>query len=346
MTASISLSDLGWRPFFQQQLTLEEFETLVPARIIEQHKSIITVASADEILPLELHHSMPAMVVGDWILLDKDRRFIRLLDRLTCFKRKAAGDKLDWQLISANVDTAFILSSANEDFNPSRIERYLALVNEAGAEGVIVISKSDLAEAPEEFVARLHKLDSLLCVETINCLDPNSVSRLKPWLKTGSTVVVLGSSGVGKSTLVNTLLGVEIQQTAGIREDDAKGRHTTTRRSLIAIPGGGMILDTPGMREIQLADSSDGIARTFSDIELLARQCRYQDCQHRREPGCAVKSAIESGKLEQRRLDNYHKLLREEASNSASLAEKRAKDKALGKFYKRIMSDALKLKGR
>lgn len=157
---------------------------------------------------------------------------------------------------------------------------------------------------------------------------------------------MLGSSGVGKSTLTNTLLNEELQTTSDIREDDSKGRHTTTKRSLISLPSGALILDTPGMREIQLADCKDGISNTFSDIEQLAKTCKFSDCQHLREPGCAVREAVRLGEIEQRRLDNYQKLLREEAFNSASLSEKRAKDKALGRFYKSVLNESTKLKGR
>jgi|TARA_B100000315_G_scaffold127118_1_gene116928 ribosome biogenesis GTPase len=183
-------------------------------------------------------------------------------------------------------------------------------------------------------------------VEAINCLDAESVSKLSPWLKAGTTIAVLGSSVVGKSTLINTLLGKEQQSTSGIREDDDKGRHTTTRRSLISLGAKGVILDTPGMREIQMADCKEGIAITFADIEGLVGQCKFGDCQHHSEPGCAVQQAISSGELEQRRLTNYLKLLREESFNSAMLSERRSSDKALGKYYKRIASESQKLKGR
>ena len=341
-----ALVRLGWRPFFQQQLSFDELNDCVPVRVIEQHKSQISVAGETAARDLPLLHHMPALVVGDWLLLDDEGNFRRLLERNTCFRRKAAGAKLDWQLISANVDTAFIVSSVNEDFNLNRIERYLALVHESGAEPVIVLSKSDLSAESEAYRNQVQSLDRNLSVETVNCLDSVSVDSLRPWLNNGETIAVLGSSGVGKSTLVNTLLGSAQQATGGIREDDDKGRHTTTRRSLIQMEQGGLLLDTPGMRELQLADCREGISSTFADIEALADQCRYADCQHQNEPGCAVKTALENEQLGQRRLDNYLKLKREEALNSSSLSEKRAKDKALGKFYKRTLSESHKLKGR
>ncbi|MBT4519398.1 MAG: ribosome small subunit-dependent GTPase A [Halieaceae bacterium] len=341
-----TLACLGWQPFFQQQLSLEEWNDLSPARVVEQHRTSIAVVTQSGSLDIALQHSMPEMVVGDWVLLDSSNHFIRLLDRKTCFKRKAAGSKVNWQLISANVDTAFIVVSMNDDFNLSRIERYLSLVHDSGAEPVVVLSKFDLSGSPEQFISQVQGLDGLLFVEAVNCLDLNSVEKLNHWIKEGSTSAVLGSSGVGKSTLINTLLSEPKQGTASIREDDAKGRHTTTRRSLIALKSGGLILDTPGMREIQLADCKSGISTTFPEIEALAKNCRFSDCRHGSEPGCAVLSALNSGQIEQRRLDNYTKLLKEEAINSASLSQKRASDKALGKFYKRTLSESHRFKGR
>lgn len=338
-------ANLGWQPFFQQQLSLDEWEESIPVRIIEQYRSEITISTGENTLNLPLLPSMPEMVVGDWILLNKENRFKRLLERKTCFQRKASGTKLKEQLISANVDTAFIVSSMNDDFNLNRIERFLALVNEAGAEPVILLSKSDLAESPQDFIEQIQSLHGFISVESVNCLSRDSLLTLQPWLNQGSTIAVLGSSGVGKSTLVNTLLGKEQQTTSGIREADSKGRHTTTNRSLITLKDGCLILDTPGMREIQLADCKDGIATTFKDIEALAAQCQFSDCQHQQEPNCSVLNAIEAGELEQRRLDNYLKLQREESRNSASLSERRAIDKAFGKFYKRTLEQSKRLKG-
>lgn len=350
MSDFTSLVGLGWQPFFQQQLLLEEWDTALPARVIEQHKSTIKVATAEETITLALSHNMPEMVVGDWILLAEsesgEKHFSRLLDRKTCFARKAAGSKVQKQLISANVDTAFIVCSMNDDFNLNRIERFLSLVNESAAEPVVILSKSDQANAPEEFVQAVQSIDPLLMVEAVNCLDAESIKKLSPWIKEGSTIAVLGSSGVGKSTLTNTLLGENKQSTHDIREDDSKGKHTTTSRSLIALGAGGLILDTPGMREIQLADSKDGISTTFADIEALAEQCRFADCGHQSEPGCAIQRAVKARELDTRRLANYQKLLKEDALNSASLSERRASDKALGKFYKNTQAQAAVLKGR
>lgn len=346
MSNVTSLASLGWQAFFQQQLVLEEWETRIPGRVIEQHKSEIKIATQDDTITLALTHDMPEIVVGDWLLLDLEKGFSRLLERKTSFSRKAAGSKLKKQLISANVDTAFIVCSMNDDFNLNRIERFLSLVNEADAEAVVILSKSDQAESPLDFIQAVQSIDPLLMVEAINCLDENCIKQLAPWIKKGTTIAVLGSSGVGKSTLTNTLLGDPIQSTYGIREDDSKGRHTTTRRSLIALKDGSLILDTPGMREIQLADAKDGIASTFADIERLAEQCRFADCQHQSEPGCAIQKALDADELDLRRLTNYQKLLKEDALNSANLAERRASDKALGKFYKTTLAQAAVLKGR
>lgn len=346
MTDHSALSDLGWQAWFQQQLSLEEWEITMPARVIEQHRSGVVLATGEAVLTVPLLATTPELVVGDWLLLDSEQRVVRRLERKTCFARKAAGSELKKQIISANVDIAFIVSSMNDDFNLNRIERFLTLVNEAGAEPVVILSKSDQVQSPAQFVEQVHAIDPYLAVEMVNCLDAESVARLMPWIRRGTTVAVLGSSGVGKSTLINTLLGEQRQSTGEIREDDAKGRHTTTSRSLIAMKNGGLLLDTPGMREIQLADAREGIAATFADIEALASRCRFADCQHQAEPGCAVLAAIDAGELDQRRLDNYMKLLREESRNTASLAEQRKASKAQGKFYKQVMVDTKKLRGR
>ena len=236
------------------------------------------------------------------------------------------------------MSTLFIVCALNDDFNLSRIERYLATSNEAEVEPVIVLTKADLVTDAEEKRQQVQQLDPLLMVEMLNALDGEQYTPLSSWCKSGSTVAFMGSSGVGKSTLVNGLLGESVQLTGGIRESDSKGRHTTTGRSMHFLPSGGVLIDTPGMRELQLFDCADGVAETFSDIEALAEKCRFSDCQHDSEPGCAVINAIETGQLEQRRLNNYLKLMREQQRNSATLAERRASYKQQTKMYRNIQT--------
>lgn len=336
------LKRLGWKPYFQQQLTLDDYEDTQFARVIAHHRSGYVLAGESGQIHLNAHSSLPSMTVGDWVVLDNNQQFIRLLERRSLFTRKAAGDKVAEQLIAANVDTVFIVCSLNHDFNLSRIERYLALVHKAEVEPVIVLSKADLCDNTDELKSQVQKLDQLLVIETVNGLEPDSVAKLMSWCTEGQTVAFIGSSGVGKSTLVNALLGQQEQATSHIREDDSKGRHTTTSRSIHILPSGGLLIDTPGMREIQLTDCETGVSETFADITQLAERCHFSDCQHVSEPGCEVQAAIEDGRLELRRLNNYQKLLREQAINGATLAEKRDKDKRFGKMVRSVMSEKRK----
>jgi ribosome biogenesis GTPase / thiamine phosphate phosphatase len=338
------LANLGWQPHFQQQITLDEWDASTPARIVEQHRSQLELAGEQGNSVIPIAPSMPTLTLGDWILLDRDGQFSRLLERQSWLRRRRSGEKQTEQLLAANVDTAFILYSLNDDFNLNRIERYLSVIHDAGAEPVVVLSKLDLCSDPEPFREQAQSLDSSLCIEMVNALDADSTSSLFPWCSAGKTIVMLGSSGVGKSTLTNSLLGEEVQNTDAIREDDSKGRHTTTSRSLLPMESGAMLLDTPGMRELQMANFESGIAATFSDIEELARQCKFADCNHASEPGCAIQLAIENENLEQRRFDSYLKLQREQQLYNSTLAERRAKYKALGKYYKRTITESANLK--
>lgn len=329
---------LGWRPFFQQQIDLDHWECPV-CRVVAQHRNRLELLSDAGATELAVAPDMPAMTVGDWVLLGPEGQFLRLLERQSLFHRKAPGKKVKVQLIAANVDTLFIVTSLNEDFSLNRIERYLSLANEARVEPVVVLSKADLCPDPERFGREVQGLDALLAVVTINCLDAGEIDKLQPWCGSGNTVALMGSSGVGKSTLVNTLLDDIIQATGSIRTRDGTGRHVTTGRSLHPMKDGGLLLDTPGLRELQLADCDAGVTSTFADIATLGEQCRFSDCRHGEEPGCAVQAAIACGELDARRLSSYRKLLREQALNSATLAEKRARDKRFGKMIKSVLSE-------
>jgi len=349
MSSNLSLPQIGWQAFFQQQLTLEEYQSTTIARISAQHRSGFQLLTETSItgtgtITLPQNPNFPPMTVGDWILLDDEQKFVRCLERSSLFQRKAAGTKASYQLIAANIDTLFIVCSLNDDFNLNRIERYLALANEAQVEAVVVLTKADLCDDAETQKSEVQRLDPMLMVETVNALDRESVSQLSGWCKQGKTVAVMGSSGVGKSTLLNTLMATETQLTGGIREDDSKGRHTTTSRSLHQLPHGGLLIDTPGMRELQLTDCETGVSETFSDIEEIARQCRFSDCQHQSEPGCAIQSALSQGTIDERRLNNYFKLLREQARNSATLAEQRAASKQFGKMVRSVQNESRYLK--
>ncbi|KHT50232.1 ribosome small subunit-dependent GTPase A [Vibrio sinaloensis] len=339
-----SLQQLGWKPYFQQQLDLTELETQSIGRVIEQHRSQVIVMTDSGRVTLTLTPKSDRVCVGDWVTFDDQHRLSRVLERRSLFQRKAAGSKLDTQLIAANIDSVFIVCSLNDDFNLNRIERYLALAKEAEVEPIVVLTKADQCEEVSEKQRQVQKLDPLLLVHAINALDAEHLNELSGYCATGKTIALLGSSGVGKSTLVNGLMGKETMVTGAIREDDSKGRHTTTYRSLQWLPHGGLLMDTPGMRELQLSACEQGISEAFSEITELAEQCKFSDCSHTSEPGCAILRALEEGKLEQRRLDSYLKLMREQAFNSATLAEKRAKDKAFGKMVNTVQQQSRSFK--
>jgi ribosome biogenesis GTPase / thiamine phosphate phosphatase len=314
-----------------------------PARVVEQHRSGYIVADGPE-------HSFSAEslpewqrpatyrkggsapeerpAVGDWVLIEgnseKHAKIVELLPRRTAIKRAAAGEHYKQQLIAANVDTVFVVCGLDADFNVRRIERYLLLVRTGGAEPVVVLTKSDIADTDSAVaISALELAAHDIAVRAVNAKDPESVAALHPWLQPGHTAVLVGSSGAGKSTLTNTLLGIEKMKTAGVRESDSRGRHTTTYRALIPLPTGGCMIDTPGMRELKPTGEED-VAENFSDIEALAEQCKFRDCKHQKEPGCAVRAAIEAGQLDPQRFANFLKLSDEVASAANKAANRRA----------------------
>ncbi|WP_171239169.1 ribosome small subunit-dependent GTPase A [Ruegeria sp. HKCCA5491] len=329
------LERLGWGPAFASQIDAGELTETPPVRVVAVHRSGLQVAG-DGIN--ETSPPGPEATVGDWLLLDRARpRSSRVLERKSLIKRRAPGTSREVQLIAANIDTVFVVTSCNLDLNVARLERFVAVAFEAGIEPVIVLTKADLTDYTTHYIEEAQKVSNRVPVVALDARGKEPEKALADWCKPGRTVAFLGSSGVGKSTLTNALLGTRAIATQGIREDDAKGRHTTTTRELHVTPSGCLVLDTPGMRELQLTDAATGIADVFEDIEALAARCRFTDCQHETEPGCAVLSAMEDGSLDPARLARWRKLQAEDAFNSASLAERREKDRAFGRLVRSAM---------
>lgn len=330
---SYTLTDLGWSDFFQRQL--DPACTNTPARITAVHRDRLAALAPEGETLLTPDRPTGGFAVGDWVLTDAEARVQSLLERQTELSRRAAGTHAAGQLIAANTDVLFITSSCNADFNPARLERYLALAHQAGCYPVVVLTKADACDNPGAYRRAAEQLDPFLTVLTLDARDPAELRQMLGWVRPGQTAALAGSSGVGKTTLANGLTG-RAEATQDIREDDAKGRHTTTARHLHRMVNGGWLVDTPGMRALRLTDSAEGIAEVFADLEDLARACRFSDCSHSGEPGCAISAAIASGELEEDRMHRWQKLQREDRHNSETLAESRARDKAFGKMIRSV----------
>ena len=343
MHAAFSLDRLGWSACYSQQLSLEDLSTGYPARVSSVQRSLITVlcerGSLDVVLPPRLAETEAAIAVGDWLLIEHEApRVLRILERRSLISRMAAGIEQRVQAIAANLDTMFVVTSCNDDFNLSRLERYFTVARHGQVEPVIVLTKTDLCADMESFVTQTRSIARDIAVLALNATARAEADALAPWLGRGQTVAFVGSSGVGKSTLVNALLASEVQETSGIREHDAKGRHTTTSRQMFALPSDAWIIDTPGMRELKLGSMENAVGAVFDDIELLTRDCRFRDCRHRDDAGCALQIAVTAGKLDARRLDSYLKLLREAARAGQSVRERRATERRWGRMHRHIIS--------
>ena len=350
------LERLGWSAFFEQQLP-QVGDDLRPhllwARVVEEQRGLYRIAGeADgwaEVSGRFRHEAKaPAdfPAVGDWIGATPGSRAIIhcRLERRSTISRAAPGRAVDEQVIAANVDTIFLVTALTQDLNVRRLERYLAMVWDAGAMPVVVLNKADLSDDPDRECAAVRTRLPHVDVVWVSALRDEALGALAPYLRPANTVALLGMSGVGKSLIVNRLLGGERMRVGGIRESDGRGRHTTTSRQLVELASGALLIDTPGMRELQLWSDESAVGQSFDDIAALAAQCRFDDCAHAGEPGCAVVEAIAAGRLDSDRLANYQRLLREAAfearkRDKAGAADEKRRWKQLTKAARALYRD-------
>jgi ribosome biogenesis GTPase len=364
-----SLDDLGWNDHFAK--AFEEIRTpldsarhrpgLEPARVSLEHTHIYRVltAAGERLARVagRLRHAASARAdfpaVGDWVVLDtpaagdtRDVARIRaVLPRVSRFSRRAAGDVTEEQVVAANIDVVFLVSGLDGDFNPRRIERYLVTAWESGASPVILLNKADLVDDADAMAREVEELAQGVPVHAISATQAHAIDRVRQYLTRGRTAALLGMSGVGKSSIANALLGEARLRTHDVREWDSRGRHTTSGRQLVLVPGGGILIDTPGMRELQLWEPGEAIAGAFADVEALAEECRFRDCRHASEPGCAVLAAVAAGMLPDARLESFRKLQSEQAYQSRQQDERgRIETKRIGRIGAKAIRQVLREK--
>lgn len=349
-----TLESIGYTTEIDAAFRALDAPHLVPGRVASVNRSNFEVLWQGGLLRAEptgrllfaADDSMEIPTVGDWVALQtlNDDTFgliHHLLPRRSFLRRKDPGRNVEYQLLGANIDTAFCMQSADRDYNLNRLERYLVMVRDGGIQPVVVLTKADLVDEEERgmMLDGLHETAGDVPCLFISTQEQVGLQSVRELLPAGRTACLLGSSGVGKTTLLNALLGGEAFATGEVRESDHRGRHTTTRRQLLALPGGALLIDSPGLRELGSFGADAGFSETFGDIERLAAECRFADCRHEREKGCAVIAAIESGELDAGHFENYQKMQREAAHYERSYLERRRRDKEFGKMVKRILKD-------